>query len=116
MVLYREINLRKQGKYMGRDRTSDRLITVIGGGPAGMTAAISAARQGANTVRLIEKNNILGRKLLATGNGRCNLTNLNCDDAADTLRFFSGLGLIPDPRKRGESIPIPSRLLRFRKP
>ncbi len=47
---------------------------VIGGGPAGMFAAITAARQGSR-VLLIERNERLGRKLLITGKGRCNVTN-----------------------------------------
>ena len=47
---------------------------VIGGGPAGMFAAIRAAEQG-NRVLLIEKNDRLGKKLLITGKGRCNVTN-----------------------------------------
>lgn len=47
---------------------------IIGGGPAGMFAAITAARQG-RKVLLIEKNNRLGKKLLITGKGRCNVTN-----------------------------------------
>jgi hypothetical protein len=49
-------------------------VIVIGGGPAGMMAAISAARCG-YSVTLLEKNDTLGNKLLLTGNGRCNLTN-----------------------------------------
>ena len=49
-------------------------VVVIGGGPAGMMAASVAARHG-NTVILIEKNNSLGKKLLITGKGRCNITN-----------------------------------------
>lgn len=49
---------------------------VIGGGPAGMFAAIVAAEQGSK-VLLIEKNDRLGKKLLITGKGRCNITN-NC--------------------------------------
>ena len=49
-------------------------VVVIGGGPAGMFAAIVAARNG-NRVLLIEKNDRLGRKLLITGKGRCNVTN-----------------------------------------
>lgn len=52
-------------------------VIVIGGGPAGMMAAGTAASLGAN-VTLIEKNNILGKKLLITGKGRCNVTNF-CD-------------------------------------
>lgn len=47
---------------------------VIGGGPAGMFAAIMAARQGAK-VLLLERNDRLGKKLLITGKGRCNVTN-----------------------------------------
>lgn len=47
---------------------------VIGGGPAGMFAAITAAEQG-KKVLLLEKNNRLGKKLLITGKGRCNVTN-----------------------------------------
>ena len=49
-------------------------VVVIGGGPAGMMAAITAAARGRN-VALIEKNSSLGRKLLITGKGRCNITN-----------------------------------------
>ena len=48
-------------------------VVVIGGGPAGMVSAISAARN-KNEVVLLEKNNSLGRKLLITGKGRCNIT------------------------------------------
>jgi len=51
-------------------------VIVIGGGPAGMFAAITAARQGAK-VLLLEQNDRLGKKLLITGKGRCNVTN-NC--------------------------------------
>ena len=47
---------------------------VIGGGPAGMFAAITAARRG-QKVLLLERNDRLGKKLLITGKGRCNVTN-----------------------------------------
>ena len=50
---------------------------VIGGGPAGMFAAITAAEKGSR-VLLLERNERLGKKLLITGKGRCNVTN-NCD-------------------------------------
>ena len=49
-------------------------IIVIGGGPAGMFAAITAAQQGSK-VLLLERNERLGKKLLITGKGRCNVTN-----------------------------------------
>ena len=51
-------------------------VCVIGGGPAGMFAAITAAERG-SSVLLLEKNDRLGKKLLITGKGRCNVTN-NC--------------------------------------
>ena len=49
-------------------------IAIIGGGPAGMMAAI-AASQNSSSVVLLERNSSLGRKLLMTGGGRCNITN-----------------------------------------
>lgn len=52
-------------------------VIVVGGGAAGMMAAIQAAREGAK-VTLYEKNDKLGKKLFITGKGRCNLTNA-CD-------------------------------------
>lgn len=84
---------------------------VIGGGAAGMTAAIFAARGGAQ-VTVLEQLPKVGRKILATGNGRCNFTNMNMDIGKyhgsnvkfaygvlgrygymDTIRFFEDLGL-----------------------
>jgi len=53
-------------------------VVVIGGGPSGMMAAGRAAARGAK-VLLIEKNSILGKKLLITGGGRCNVTNAELD-------------------------------------
>lgn len=49
-------------------------VIVVGGGPAGMFAAIAAAEHG-HTVTLLEKNEKLGKKLYITGKGRCNITN-----------------------------------------
>ena len=50
-------------------------LIVIGGGPAGMFAAVTAAKRGKN-VLLLERNDRLGKKLLITGKGRCNVTNI----------------------------------------
>ncbi|MDD2221144.1 MAG: NAD(P)/FAD-dependent oxidoreductase, partial [Clostridia bacterium] len=88
-------------------------IIVIGGGPAGMMAAIAAAQAGAE-VALWERNSSLGNKLAITGKGRCNITN-NCSpselinnipnngmflygafsrfNSADTIDFFTSLGV-----------------------
>ena len=51
----------------------DKKVIIIGGGPAGMMAAIAASKS--NSVILIEKNEKLGKKLFITGKGRCNVTN-----------------------------------------
>ena len=87
-------------------------IMIIGGGASGMAAAVRAAETAGNRVTLLERQSRVGRKLLSTGNGRCNLTNtgagLDHYHGADTgfaapalaayppeavLRFFEGLGL-----------------------
>lgn len=86
-------------------------ILIIGGGAAGMTAAIFASRNGAKVI-IVEQLPKVGRKILATGNGRCNLTNINIDirryhgnnvkfaygalsrfGYLDTIQFFEDLGL-----------------------
>ena len=55
-------------------------VIVIGGGPAGMMSAITAAKEN-NNVIILEKMNSCGRKLLITGKGRCNITSsLSMDD------------------------------------
>ncbi|MCD8097169.1 MAG: aminoacetone oxidase family FAD-binding enzyme, partial [Lachnospiraceae bacterium] len=86
-------------------------VLVIGGGASGLMAAIAAAECGAK-VTLIEKNKTLRKKLLVTGNGRCNFTNRNQSleryrgadpafvaralaafSAEDTVRFFEQIGI-----------------------
>ena len=75
-------------------------VCVIGGGPAGMFAAITAAQNGCS-VLLLERNDRLGKKLLITGKGRCNVTN-NCG-ADEVLRntprngkfLFSAMAAFP---------------------
>ncbi len=62
----------------------NKRIIVIGGGAAGMIAAGTAAERGINTV-LIEQNRILGKKLMITGKGRCNITNA-CEDVETLLK------------------------------
>ena len=52
-------------------------VLIIGGGASGMMAALSALENPNNTVTLLERQSRVGKKLLATGNGRCNLTNRN---------------------------------------
>ncbi len=62
-------------------------VLVIGGGPAGVMAAISASEKGAKTV-LLEKNSELGIKLMMTGKGRCNITNAE----KDKRKFLEAFG------------------------
>jgi hypothetical protein len=59
---------------------------IIGGGPAGMMAAISASEEG-NKVLLLEKNDCLGKKLLLTGNGRCNFSHREDTNKDFALKF-----------------------------
>lgn len=60
-------------------------VLIIGGGPAGMMAAITSAEQG-NNVTILEKMNSCGKKLLITGKGRCNITN-----SANIEDFFKNI-------------------------
>ncbi len=88
-------------------------VLVIGGGSSGMMAALTAAEDPRNHVTLLERQARVGRKLLATGNGRCNLSNIYADPSHyhgenpdftakalsffsvdDTLNFFRSLGLL----------------------
>lgn len=59
-------------------------VIVVGGGASGMLAAISAKRQGAE-VTILERNPRIGKKILSTGNGRCNFTNINTD-----IEYYNG--------------------------
>lgn len=63
-------------------------IAIVGGGPAGMMASIFASENKVNEVCLFEKNDILGKKLLITGSGRCNITN----SESDVHKFIENFG------------------------
>ena len=98
-------------------------VCVIGGGAAGMLAALTAAENG-HRVLLLERQSRVGRKLLATGNGRCNLSNYHvspahyhggagfCDfalsqfDVGETLQYFSSLGLLTVSEASGRIYPM----------
>ncbi|MFH0935456.1 MAG: NAD(P)/FAD-dependent oxidoreductase [Candidatus Omnitrophota bacterium] len=73
-------------------------IIVVGGGPAGMMAAIRAA-QLKQPVTLVEKNPALGKKLLLSGKGRCNLTN-SCDLDSFLQRFSGNAQFLRDAFKK----------------
>ncbi len=97
-------------------------VIVIGGGASGMAAAITAADRG-HSVTVLERQARVGRKLLSTGNGRCNLTNTHAlenhyhgdphlaeevvsrFDVADTLAWFEGLGLFTVTEDSGRVYP-----------
>ena len=81
-------------------------ICIIGGGASGMTAAIAAHQKNSDAaICLIEKNEILGRKILATGNGRCNLSNEECENKKDTLDFMKKLGIYTRTDEEGRIYP-----------
>ena len=113
--------------YLGTAMRTD--VVVVGGGPAGMMAAIAAA-EGGTAVCLLEPNERLGKKLNITGKGRCNLTN-NCDadqflqcipcngrflysaynqfDSTAVMAFFMELG-VPLKTERGNRVfPVSDR-------
>jgi predicted Rossmann fold flavoprotein len=87
----------------------------MGGGAAGMAASVAAARvlsragdvahTGAGAVLCLEKNGEPGRKLLATGNGHCNFSNIACEDADDILLFFRELGILTRREADGRIYP-----------
>lgn len=98
-------------------------VIVVGGGASGMAAAIAAARRGV-AATVVERNPRVGRKLLATGNGRCNLSNAHLElsryhgaDPAfagpalsrfgleETLSFFSAMGIEPREQEGGKIFP-----------
>jgi len=100
-------------------------IAIIGGGASGMAAALAARECLDNRVILLERQARVGRKLLATGNGRCNLSNRNVAppryhggdtafsrpalerfDVEDTLVWFSHLGLVTRTEDSGRIYPI----------
>jgi predicted Rossmann fold flavoprotein len=102
-------------------------VIVIGGGPAGMMAAGQAAERG-KSVLLLEKNSNLGKKLLITGGGRCNLTNNKTDNRTmlskykgndqflfstfsqwnveSTLAFFKARGMETKEENEGRIFPV----------
>ena len=108
---------------MSKELNTNKTVAVVGGGAAGMMAAIHAAYGGAE-VLLFEKNDRLGRKLRITGKGRCNVTNdcstnefltnvptnprflytaLNRFSTSDTVDFFEGCG-VPLKTERGRRV------------
>jgi len=102
-------------------------VVVIGGGPAGMISAGKASSLNKNVI-LLEKNPSLGNKLLITGGGRCNVTNINSDlkkiykkagkylystysqfNIEDTLDFFHNMGMDTKIEEYGRVFPISNR-------
>ena len=100
------------------------VIGIIGGGASGMAAALAAAEKESVQVLLFERQARLGRKLLATGNGRCNLSNRDaCPDfyygedadftgpalerypVSETLQWFRNMGLVTVTEESGRIYP-----------
>ena len=100
------------------------VIGIIGGGASGMAAALAAAENPCAQVLLLERQARVGRKLLATGNGRCNLSNLHANaehyygdlpgfvayalekyNVSDTLQWFADMGLYTVAEDNGRVYP-----------
>jgi len=100
-------------------------VVVIGGGASGMLAALTAAEDKNNRVILLERQQRVGRKLLSTGNGRCNLTNtlasaknyhgtepdfalsaLEAFPPESVLEYFASLGLLTNEEYGGRVYPV----------
>ncbi|WP_018306074.1 NAD(P)/FAD-dependent oxidoreductase [Desulfitobacterium hafniense] len=99
-------------------------VAVVGGGAAGLLAAVIARREGAE-VRILERNQRVGKKILTTGNGRCNLTNtdlhlshyhgqnpkfaysvLQAFDNHRAIDFFEELGITHKVEEEGKVFPF----------
>jgi len=97
-------------------------ILIVGGGASGLMAGCIAASNQAN-VTIIEGNNRIGKKILATGNGRCNYTNtlanvtdynnpefvsygLSVFSPGRTMDYFSKLGIVPKVEQEGKTYPL----------
>lgn len=104
-------------------------VTVVGGGPAGLMACVAAAQNGANVI-LIEKGHLLGRKLMISGGGRCNVTNAKPVEEIvknipgngkflyssfsqfnneNIIHFFEGMGIPLKEEDRGRMFPATDR-------
>lgn len=107
------------------------MILIIGGGAAGLIAAITIARSG-ERVTILERNPRIGKKLLVTGNGRCNYTNLTATakdyfgadgsfiesvlkqfSPQDTIDFFQNLGIEPKVENHGKVFPMSEQASSF---
>lgn len=85
-------------------------ICIIGGGASGLAAAITAARENPDkSILIIEKKESVGKKLSATGNGKCNLTNVNCSNMNEILMFFETIGIFTRVDEEGRVYPYCSQ-------
>ncbi|NLI89709.1 MAG: NAD(P)/FAD-dependent oxidoreductase [Epulopiscium sp.] len=99
-------------------------LVIVGGGASGLVAAIVAAREGAK-VTILERTDRVGKKILATGNGRCNITNIDCNirnyhgsnpkfalggltgfDPNMAIQFFEELGIAHKVESGGKVFPL----------
>lgn len=99
VLLYNNYNyLLCRGAYM--------TTIIIGAGASGLACAIRLKQNiPTDEVIVLERLDKVGKKILATGNGRCNLTNLNADNSDMVLSFFSDLGLVTKADDEGRVYP-----------
>jgi len=88
---------------------------IIGGGAAGLAAAVAWLRRApGGRLALIEANEYPGKKLLATGNGRCNISNLSADEYMKTKEFFNSIGVLLRVEEGGRAFPMSGQALSVR--
>ena len=105
-------------------------VIIVGGGASGIMAALSANENGNKNILILEKNNRIGKKILVTGNGRCNYTNVTMTssdynhpefvekvfdqfDFSDTIDFFDNLGIIAKVEEEGKTYPLSEQASAF---
>ncbi len=80
-------------------------IVIVGGGAAGLAAAIEAGCIGGLKIAVLEKKDYPGQKLSITGNGKCNISNINCENAAEVAAFFANSGILTRTDNGGRLYP-----------
>lgn len=77
-------------------------VVILGGGASGMATAIETKMLKPNlSVLIIEKNESLGKKLRATGNGRCNISNVDAEGFNEIVKFFTRIGIVTRTYENG---------------
>ena len=80
-------------------------IAIIGSGASGLAAAETAGRTPGLSVAVFEKKDTAGKKLSASGNGRCNISNIRCSHLEEVMDFFGSAGIVVRKDEEGRLYP-----------